>query len=914
VFDNLRFWETKGRLRMKSVARMRPKWSLLVPISLGLLAACDRSAGGDADIGVVSSALTSADVLGFEAVNQWRVVQGSVQSLTLTDTRTKGAKALAVARPSGYTRLDSVNLPSSNAELAKIERGASAVVDFMIPTQQASPYWFGAVQMYVSVPSRNLHNAYLGQVELTGMRTAVYSTLAFKIPDEVADALNGQTYSDLVFGIAINVPLNAPGTYRLDNLRIRGKLPPPPDPEAENANFGGQSILLEAWKAYSPAENRVADSTFTPGVIQIPQSFHPSKGRAGAGSATFAYRLGTSALVTCQYPAEAAGTNYVFASCSNGGLAGDLVPASFVRLTVVNGDAAAGKTKVKAQIALNPVGDELYAGLPPIPTFFTTTGEEVTAFMQAQRNWQVSGKVLVKLPAPHTEPYFSVSADSGPIPQRPPEDNDPPFGRSGWLTNDTRFDAGWHARGSIAAPIDPMTGSRRTEFRMDIGTDVWTLNRFTGNVIGITGQIDTNTPAPVGGSIPPTTHSGRFCFHVMSDEAGCEVVDGQTGLNVPLFDDSRNFPIASFPFGIFFVDATAVFTVNANLTGGFTPTGFGLGINPSAALRARLRGGIGVPGFFAGGLSVTADILRISMPITTSVNATISMIPGSCRIHLAETLDARAIFSMGRGVVAAWAEAGLCCGCDIEACWRDEWPIYRWPDIASQTIQLQPEAPLASHDIPLNVATVCPPVDGLDGVVTYPVPQQQFREGDRSFMKAHFMFGVDDDGEPTIVTLGNQVWTSSDPSDQIFTNGLIRYGTPGQRTLTVSASTPGVGSGTTSTVVNVVANDPVTAPRVQVLWVPVPNDTFECQPINGLAEAVDPNAPPGSVLSYEWFLANAGPLDVYLSPGISKATGADVSFSAESEEGQLNIVRVIVTDVEGKQSMLEVPAFILCPT
>ena len=227
----------------------------LALISLAALAACQSPV----EVETRRSALTAADTLGFEAVSGWTVTQGQVQSLTLTTTRTKGASALALTKPSGNVRIESAKLPSTTPELTKIERGAYAALDFMIPTEQVSPYWTGAVQMYVSVPSKNLYNAYLGQVELTGTRTAVYATLRFKFPDATADIIKGATFSDLTFGIALTVPTGSPGVYRLDNLRIKGKKPPAPTDETQITP--GQSILLVASKAYSPAvdDGRPAD-------------------------------------------------------------------------------------------------------------------------------------------------------------------------------------------------------------------------------------------------------------------------------------------------------------------------------------------------------------------------------------------------------------------------------------------------------------------------------------------------------------------------------------------------------------------------------------------------------------------------------------------------------------------------------
>jgi hypothetical protein len=900
---------------MNSARRSRLERSLLVPLSFSLLAACGQTRGTEADTETKRAALTSADVMGFEVLNQWNVVQGSVQSLTLTDTRTQGAKALAVARPSGYTRLDSSNLPSSNMELGEIDRGASAVVDFMIPAEQANPYWFGAVQMYVSAPSRNLYNGYLGQVELTGMRTGIYTTLSFKIPNHVADALHGQTYGDLVFGVVINVPINSPGTYRLDNLRIRGKVPP--RPQEDEPIQAGQSILLEPWTSYSPAANTVAESTFTQGVIQIPRSFHPVKGRAGTGSATFAYRVGTGALVTCQYPAEAAGTDYVFGSCSSGAQIGDLVPATFVRLTVVNGDAAAGKTRIKAQIALNPIGDELLAGLPPIPTFWGSNGDEIAvtfeAYLRQQLNWQPSGFVQVKLPTPHIAPRDSVTRNGTALPPaRPPEDNDPPFGVDGRMTHDTRADAGWHVRGSIAAPIDA-AGNRRTEFRLDAGVEVWMLNQHT-DFLKIIGNVDTNTPRPSGGTVPPSTHSADFCFEFFGHDALCAgPFNAQTGLNQPLININPEVTLISFPSFPFFVDASVLLTLRANLTGSFTPTGFAIGIDPLARVRGKLRGGIGVPGFLAGGLSLTADLLRIDAPITASVNATLDLTPGSCKIHLTETLQGEAIISMGAGSINWWTEAGLCCGCDIgEICWRESGRIYDWGPLAERHIEILPATPLANHDIPLDVATICPPIQDAPGDVDYPISGQTFKQGDRSFMAAQFTIAIPDDSQPSgvrLIPLDNLTWTSSNPSDVIAGN-MIRYGAPGTRLLSVVATKPGVGTGTGSVSVNVVANDPAVAPDLTILT-PAPGLTFDCVVVNASAAGFDPN---GGVLTTSWYATNPGTLDPYSQRGTFLGDGANISFGSDPATGDQTILRAVVIDPQGNVSLAEIPIRLTCVT
>jgi hypothetical protein len=901
---------------MKVVRGSTLRRVLLVPLALSFLAACERDPSADV-IETKHGALTSADVLGFEVTGQWRVTQGTVQSLALTDSHTQGAKALAVARPSGYTRLDSANLPSSNKELGEIDRGVSAVVDLMVPSLQANPYWFGAVQMYVSVPSKNQFNVYLGQVELTGMRTNVYSSLAFKLPDALADVLKGATYNDLSFGIVINVPLNSPGTYRLDNLRIRGKLPPAPTDETQIAE--GQSILLEPWKTYAPAASKVAEKAFTQGIIQIPASFHPVKGKAGTGSATFAYRLGTGTLVTCQYPAQASGVNYVFGSCSNGQLAADLVPADFVRLTVVNGDAAAGKTRIKAQIALNPAGDEILAGMPSIPTFFGESAAEVAAaldsFVQATRNWNTPGKVHVSLPTPHNPPHDSIERNGTNLPPtRPPEDNDPPFALSGRLTNDDVADAGWHVIGSIAAPIDA-SGTRKTEFDIDIGADAWLLWSKFGNIVGVTGHAETTTPPPTGGTIPPTTATADFCYEYLGIGQSCAgPFDGSTGLNKQLFNVTPKIPLPSLTWWVFSVGASIDLTLSATLTGGFTPTGFALAVNPQASLGATLRGGVSAFGFVGGGLFVSANILSLQVPISASVNASLSLVPGACKIHISESLSAQAIVSSGSGKLGWYVEGGICCGCVVELCARTDGVLTRW-DGYNQTFEILPASPLANQDIPLDVATFCPAISDAPGNIQYPVSGETFKQGDKSFMSAQFMIFVPDDNPANpngllLILFDNLTWTSSNPTDVINGN-FITYGTPGPRLLSVvatSTGSPGAGSGNGSVAVNVVANSPAVEPTATIV-APAPGTLFDCATVNASATSTDPN---GGTPTFDWYIDNEGTtLDPYGVPGQSVGTGANVSFPS-NQGGDHHILRLIVTDPDGNKSMHEIPTVLTC--
>jgi hypothetical protein len=878
----------------------------LALISLAVLAACQSTPETETR----RDALTFADTLGFEAVSGWTVTQGQVQSVALTTTRTQGASALALTKPSGNVRIDSAKLASTTPELMKIERGAYAALDFMIPTEQVSPYWTGALQMYISVPSRNLYNAYLGQVELTGMRTAVYTTLLFKIPDATADVIKGATFSDLTFGIALTVPTNSPGVYRIDNLRIKGKKPPAPTDETQITP--GQSILLVASKAYSPAATTVAQQTFTQGVIQIPASFHAVTGAVGTGSATFEYTLGTAANVVCQYTADAStGRDYKFASCAGGARAGDLVPATFVRLTIVNGASAAGTTKVRAQIALNPVEDDLLAGLPPIPTYFGTTAADVAAslngFVQAQRNWQVSGFVRLHLPTPAIPVQDSVIRNGTALPPTRSSNTDPPFGLSGRLTGSDLADAGWHANGSIDAPIDT-NGARNTSFDLDVGADIWLLGVQT-TIVGLTGHAESHTPAPSAGSIPPSSGTAHFCYGYFGVAQTCQDFSGTAGINKEIANVTPHFALPSINYWIFSIAASIDFSLQATLTGGFTPSGVGLAINPTASISATLRGGLSVGGFVGAGLFVTAKLIGLSVPINVGISASLNLQPGACSVQVNETLTAQAILTAGSGTIGYYVEAGVCCGCFVELCWRDEGDIYSWPGY-SQTFDILPATPLATQTIQLDTAAVCPAVTSAPGQIDYPFDGETFNQNDRSFLKSTFNIAFNSSGGNQTIQLDHQVWTSDCAGDLIGANGSIWYGDCPTRTLTVvatSTSSPTAGSGTASVHINVNPNPSSTA-ITPITLAPGFGQEFltNCQGLASVIAMATYNNPDGETVSLTWYsdsFARKG-LDPNNDQGAQLGTGLTAPLLLN--EG-IKIIRLIGVDTLGHTGLTEIP-------
>ena len=158
-----------------------------------------------------STSTCSAPVMDFETTNTW-FFSSNGTVVGLNPNHTQGANSLEV-KPHGYAPLVSTQQSSLG------DVGPLVLLDILLPTQQPNPYWYGAVQMYVSAPSLSIYNAYLGQVELTGLPLNKWQTMAFQLTPQMAAQLSG-TYSDLTFTIVLNVPDNQTASYLLDNLRL----------------------------------------------------------------------------------------------------------------------------------------------------------------------------------------------------------------------------------------------------------------------------------------------------------------------------------------------------------------------------------------------------------------------------------------------------------------------------------------------------------------------------------------------------------------------------------------------------------------------------------------------------------------------------------------------------------------------
>jgi hypothetical protein len=253
----------------------------LLALALG---ACGNRSGED--LGTDSQrveTLTQAKIFGFESTSAWAPTQGTGAP---SSVRTEGQSSLAFT-VGGYTELRSVPLGS----LGRAPEGFS--FDLRLPRQQTNPWWLGAVQMFVSVPSRGINNHYLGQHELTGRPLEKFFTLSYAVPASLGAVLAGQ-YSDLQLKIVLNVPYGN-GPYLLDNLRLDpsagtpGDEPPPCHPYARVGSSGTVRYELATVTRRDAVELFVQKS----GVETLLRTF--SEPTEAGPNDTFVYRFDHSA-------------------------------------------------------------------------------------------------------------------------------------------------------------------------------------------------------------------------------------------------------------------------------------------------------------------------------------------------------------------------------------------------------------------------------------------------------------------------------------------------------------------------------------------------------------------------------------------------------------------------------------------
>jgi hypothetical protein len=183
-----------------------------IAIASACLAACSSTppTSGDAvEVKTGALVVNQANVFGFEDPTQWT----SSVAVTSSTTHTQGAVSLAVAAKN-YVEVTSASLPSLTGVTGMIG------MDVRLPSPQANPYWYGLVQLIVSVPSKGINNQFVGQVELTGRPLNQFFPVDFNLPPGLVATLQAGGYTDFRAKIVINVPFNATGNILFDNLHF----------------------------------------------------------------------------------------------------------------------------------------------------------------------------------------------------------------------------------------------------------------------------------------------------------------------------------------------------------------------------------------------------------------------------------------------------------------------------------------------------------------------------------------------------------------------------------------------------------------------------------------------------------------------------------------------------------------------
>jgi hypothetical protein len=689
--------------------------------------------------GAGAQGLDSNTVMGFETPAGW-IISGNASTDTTaspTTTRTQGNFALALGNPADLTKLTSLPVASIASALAGVgDAGALFEVDVMLPIQQGNPVNRGSLELFISCPSRQLNNVHVGRVDFTGFRLGIYTTMKFPIPDRVRSALGGVSFNDLTFLFMLSSPGTGAGTYLFDNLRVHsvalvtanaGTRPPP--------GFGGSVDLVAIG-------NTPAAQLFDAGPVQVPDSFHLKLGTAGTTTVQLDIGYDGTPAFTCMYGADSSdpsGKSYILISCTGGMQAGDLVGASWARLTIVGGDPS---MKIRAQLAKNPVGDLVGGGIiPPMPTFWgdsdgcipaPVAGKIVTVSASCASQAAEASRIVTnyfnKVSSSNSPPNWIVT----PVPEfarrhgngsphdnltgPPPPPNDPPFDQEGHMNPGGTFDAYYRLSGDLGTNTTP-DNHNTTHLEANFSGHA-VLYGEDVNILSLNSTIDTDTgqATPTGFVAPKSTGSlHMFLFGVELPGGGS--ADATTGFNFS-FGDTQEFDLPPVEIWVFSITFGAAASVRVDATGTLSPTAFNVILTPNASMGAHVRGSVG--SFFAsGGVDIRVDLLSVKTPIAAGASWFVDTSPSKCSSTLNFSLDGLAEIDSGGGEIDLVATFGFC-----PFCYDDSWTLFKWPPLLSETIRLfhnelsgqLSRLPIFLCQVPLNVTINSPASTAPSGV------------------------------------------------------------------------------------------------------------------------------------------------------------------------------------------------------
>ncbi len=662
-------------------------------------------------------------ITGFETPRYWAATvdkSTAYASLVPTTLRTQGSAALSLVDPPSDIWLVSYPLMSTAHALADItKQGALLQLDMRVqpaPTRAGSLLEqldadsvaattspnASSIQAFVTSKSRGLNQVSLGTVSFQKLRSGIYNTIAFSIPDSVRSALNGSKFTDLVFWFQIKAASPINGAYLFDNLRVHSvAMVQSPENVAPPAGYGGALTLqTQGSKAFS--------RTFTLAPTQIPAGFQLKAGTTGTTTVQLELGLEASPQLSCLYaPQSTASTNmtYTWKSCSGGYRAGDLVKSNWVSLGIVGGISS---QVLQAQLALSPLGDLSGSGLiPAMPTYWGEAhgctpapvhGKVVTISTSCANQRAKANQILtnyfnaVKGTHPTANwivaPLTAAATRSGNgAPPKPaalqPLDasNNVPFNTGGDLNPGGTFDAYWQLSGNLNPTAVAGTDENLTHFDAAF-TAHGVL--FGDDVDMVDAKVTADTDS--GETVPaykPATSSGTLGFYVFGEEipSGGLSFNPSTGFSVdPSWTQAYDLP----PIQIWIFDITLGALVDADLkvSGSAALSGADLSVVPSASLGGHIKGGISL-GIAEGSVDAKVNLVTVSTPMEAQAKWVIDNRPAVCAATLNGALKGDLDISSGGGEVDLDATFGVC-----PFCYTDSYTLVKWGALASKSWNL----------------------------------------------------------------------------------------------------------------------------------------------------------------------------------------------------------------------------------
>jgi hypothetical protein len=830
---------------------IRTRHGFMRSAMLALLFAGSLVGGGVGDAfgastSAVTTSLDSNAILGFETEVAWTTSGGTPSSTT---TRTQGAAAYAVANPTNLSVLiSSAPVESTATALTGLgTAGSTFAVDVMLPAQRANVYNAGSLQLFVNSQSRNVQNANLGIVSFRSAPGGIYRTVKFTIPNQVRQALAGGAFSDLTFHFSLHVPGRIAGPYRFDNLRVHSPSTPPPGP--------GQSVDLTALLSYSPPASTPGVASFPVGIIQVPESFHVKHGSAGtSGTTQLDLGNGGTSVLSCTYAAASGGTSYALTSCTGGFQAGDLVAADDARLAILSSDPTAGTTKIRAQLAENPVGDIAGPGIiPPMPTFWGE-GEGRAAQSKIVEDYfdlvnaasLRSEERFIRTPVPFFARHVGDGSPRDNLGLQPPPPLDPPFDKEGHMNDDPdpTWDAFWRLRGSLSSAF--ANNHTTTDFDMNLSAHAVVFGDDI-EVASLQATVHTDGGDITNNFIGHGASGSLHMFLFGAEIPGGGDADPNVGFEFGLhFSDGFEIPV--FDYWVFSITLGVGAHAGVTATGVLSAAGFDLGFTPEVGVEASINGEVNVA-LASGDISVVVDLFSFSTPLTAAASWNVSTAPEVCASTLNFLADGNLTLKALGGRAELRATYGICPICDHESETIFDWdPVFQYtkPIFHFETSNELFSLPSSLCILPLAVTMNTPAENAqirqffplqLNGIATRPPSP-----------------GIPD----TNLDCSILTWTTSDRSDTGFPAAgctpTVTFNNAGPRTVTLSASDQFGEVGATSHSFTVTA---VQGP-VPIITTPSPFSVFD---------------------------TNSGPVNVSLRGSYTNGTLVDLSWVVTSSDG-----------------------------